>query len=164
MRAGNSWVYASLSSGLLIVTLLPGCHRGSAQGNGPPPGESGPPIASDHRATVDESVLVGDWRGESKVQATNTTAKDEVVVWHIAKGSEPKKLVIDADKIVDDMVIPMGKLDFDFDAGQQAIVCQTPRGVWKLVVKGDTMEGTLTLADQTVFRRVTLQKSASLRQ
>lgn len=158
MRAGTSRVFASLSAGLIIVTLSPGCHRDPQQGNGPVPREPGQNITTEQRTADDVSQLVGDWRGESNVQAKNSAAKDEVVIWHIAKGGEPKKLVVTADKIVDGKAISMGALEFTYDRVQNTIVCENERGIWKLTLNANKLEGTLTLPDQTVLRRVALEK------
>jgi hypothetical protein len=107
----------------------------------------------------EESLLVGDWQGESKVAASNTAARDEVVVWHIARGPEPGKLTVTADKMVDGRAIAMGALQFRYDPAQRTILCENERGVWKLTLRESTLEGTLTLPDQTVFRRVSLERA-----
>jgi hypothetical protein len=109
----------------------------------------------------DESQLFGDWKGESIVVAKSSVAKDEVVVWHIAKAKEPGKVRVTADKIVNGKPITMGTGDWDYDESKKTITWKNKAGVWKLSVDGDTMKGTLTLTDRTVFRRVSLQKSGS---
>jgi len=158
MQAGTTGFVFSLSAGLLIGALVPECN-GSQQSKKPSPGEPGQPAPNTAQAADDESLLVGDWRGESKVQAKNTAAKDEVVIWHIAKGSEPGRLIVTADKIVDGKAISMGALEFKYDREKKQIVCDNKRGIWKLTFKGNTLEGTLTLPDQTVLRRVVLEKT-----
>jgi hypothetical protein len=150
---------ASLSLGLIIVTLLPGCYRDTPEGKGPLPREPAQSLTTEPQTADDVAQLVGDWRGESKVLAKNTPAKDEVVVWHIARGAAPNKLVVTADKIVDGKAISMGALDFIYDRAQNTIVCENERGIWKLAHNANKMDGTLTLPDQTVLRRVTLEKS-----
>jgi hypothetical protein len=159
MQAGTMGFVFSLSAGLLIGALVSGCNQGSQQGKGPSPGEPGQPAPNAAQAADDESLLVGDWRGESKVQAKNTAAKDEVVVWHIAKGSEPGKLIVTADKIVNGKSISMGALEFKYDREKNQIVCENERGIWKLTLKGNRLEGALTLRDQTVLRHVALEKT-----
>jgi hypothetical protein len=109
----------------------------------------------------DESPLFGDWKGESIVVAKGSAAKDEVVVWHISKAKEPGKVRVTADKIVNGQSITMGTGDWDYDKSKKTITWKNKVGVWKLSVDGDTMKGTLTLADRTVFRRVSLQRSGS---
>jgi hypothetical protein len=124
------------------------------------PGESQPDRQSGTGGMDDESRLVGDWKGESIVVAKNTAAKDEVVVWHIARGSKPGKVFITADKIVDDKAITMGRgWEWEYDKTQKTIVSAQQGRVWRLNVKGNSMEGTLTEADQTVFRWVSLKRS-----
>jgi hypothetical protein len=107
----------------------------------------------------DESALIGDWKGESQVVAQNTAAKDEVVVWHITKGREQGTLTVRADKIVNSRTINMGTLPFKIDKVRKGIFCQYGQGVWCLAVKGKTMEGSLTRPDQTVLRRIKLERS-----
>ena len=109
----------------------------------------------------DESRLFGDWKGESIVVAKSSVAKDEVVVWHISKAKEAGKLRVTADKIVNGRSITMGTGDWDYDKTKQTITWKNKVGLWKLSVDGDTMKGTLTLTDRTVFRRVSLQRSDS---
>jgi hypothetical protein len=108
----------------------------------------------------DESRLVGDWKGESVVQAKGTAAKDETVVWHIAKAGGPGQLSVTADKIVGGRPVPMGTLGFRYDRARQAIVCEYAQGVWDLALKGDRLEGALTLPDRTVLRRVMLERAS----
>ena len=157
MHLGTS-VLVSLITGLVFSSLLSGCHRGAPQSKEPSSATPGPQVASTAQAMNDESQLVGDWRGESKVQVPNTAAKDEVVVWHIAKGNALGRLSITADKIVNGKTINMGTLEFQYDPAQKTIICENERGVWKLTSKGNTLEGTLTLPDRTVLRRVTLER------
>jgi hypothetical protein len=160
MRAETARGLVSWSAGMVIGTLLLGCGQGPPKEEGPSTGEPGQAAAPKVQAADDESLVLGDWHGESKVLAKNTPAKDEVVVWHIARGPAPGKLHITADKIVNGKAISMGAaLEFNYDPAQKTIVCEIQPGVWKLTVKGNAMEGTLTLHDQTVFRRVTLEPS-----
>jgi hypothetical protein len=106
----------------------------------------------------DESRLFGDWKGESIVVAKSSAAKDEVVVWHFSKAKEAGKVTIQADKIVNGRTITMGTGDWDYDNVKKTITWKPPVGVWNLTIDGDTMKGTLTLKDGTLFRRVRLRK------
>ena len=63
-----------------------------------------------------------------------------------------------ADKIVDGKAINMGILEFRYDEDERELTCQYAQGIWRLRVSGDSMEGTLTRADNTAFRRVTLRR------
>jgi hypothetical protein len=109
----------------------------------------------------DESQLFGDWKGASIVVANSAVARDERVVWHISKAKEPGKVRVTADKIVNGQSITMGTGDWVYDKTKKTITWKSKVGVWNLSVDGDTMKGTLTLTDRTVFRRVSLQRSDS---
>jgi hypothetical protein len=118
--------------------------------------------AADTKANAgDESQLFGDWKGDSIVVAKNSAAKDEVVVWHIAQAREHGKVRVTADKIVNGKSITMGTGDWAFDKSNQTITWEIKGGVWKLTARGNTLKGTLTLTDGTVFRRVSLERAAS---
>jgi hypothetical protein len=107
----------------------------------------------------DVANLVGDWKGQSSVQPKNTRARDETVVWHLKKGNAPGKLLIRADKVVNGKAVNMGTLEFAYDQAQKLIVCRYEHGVWSLRVNGKSIEGTLTTPDETVIRRVSLEKA-----
>jgi len=176
MVASKAAFFVTIRAGFLPCILLTGCTKLSKQpsANSESTSTSVSPAKSDNAApptvfdqnnapvaetAVDESQLVGDWKGASIVQVRDTPAKDETVVWHITKGREPGKLKIRADKIVNRKAITMGTLDFRYDKSQKAIICEYEQGTWRLAVKGDTMDGTLTLPDRAVLRRVKLQRS-----
>ena len=63
-----------------------------------------------------------------------------------------------ADKVVDGKPVNMGTREFRYDAGQHLLTCQYAQGTWRIKVEHGKMEGTLTLPDQTVFRRLILHK------
>ena len=122
-------------------------------------------LAKDGNATSriesaqDAPVLVGDWMGDSICQVKNSPCHDEKVVYHIAKGSEQNHLKVSADKIVDGKAIDMGTLDFTYDPGHGSLLSETEGRVWQFVVKGNKMDGTLTMPDRTIYRRVSLTKT-----
>lgn len=102
--------------------------------------------------------LVGDWRGTSLCQVRPSACSDERVVYHFSN-PQAGKITVSADKIVDAKVVNMGSSVWTYDESARLLSWQMPRGVWKLTVNGDSMDGTLTGADNTVFRKVHLQKS-----
>jgi hypothetical protein len=106
----------------------------------------------------DEEALVGNWSGESLCQAKNSPCQDEKVVYHISQSREPGKVKVSADKIVDGKVINMGTVDFTYDKKDGTLVNETSGRVWKFTVKGNTMQGALTLPDKTIYRRIMLKK------
>jgi hypothetical protein len=116
------------------------------------------------RSIDDGSRLVGNWTGESICIGSNPNCHDEKVVYRISKSSgEPGKVTIAADKIIDGKPELMYVLDFKYDGEKGTLVgeFQNARyhGIWEYTVKGDLMEGTLSLLpDKTVVRRVKVKK------
>lgn len=112
-----------------------------------------------------ESKLVGNWTGESICVGDNPSCHDEKVIYHISKAAsgEAGKFTIAADKIVNGKPELMGVLDFKYDEGKGTLVgeFQNARyhGVWEYTVKGNVMEGTLSLLPgKTIVRRAKLKK------
>jgi hypothetical protein len=70
----------------------------------------------------------------------------------------PDVVVIQADKIVDGKAITMGTGEWRHDQTRHTLEWRMPRQVWLLKISGDRMEGTLTLADGTVARKMTLER------
>lgn len=116
------------------------------------------------KLTVDVSKLVGNWTGESICIGNHPSCHDEKVVYRISRTSgEPDKVTIAAYKIIDGKPELMGVLDFKYDEEKGTLVgeFQNARyhGLWEYTVKGDLMEGTLSLLpDKTVVRRVKVKK------
>ena len=119
--------------------------------------------------TVKPDTIVGDWSGESKCVGTNTSCHDEVVVYHITRSKDDvKKYTIAADKIVNGKPDFMGNIECVYDAEKQTLRSEfkIPRtggtGVWLFTIKGDEMDGTLTvMPENEVGRRVKVKKNPS---
>lgn len=115
----------------------------------------------------DGSKLVGNWTGESLCVGNHPACHDEKVIYHIAKPPDATGTVtITADKIVDGKPEPMGVLDFKYDGEKGTLVGEFTNaryhGLWEYTVKGNTMEGTLTLLPaKEIVRRVKVRKDAS---
>lgn len=116
---------------------------------------------------ADNNTLFGDWSGESKCVGKNPYCHDEVVVYHISQSkTDPKKILISADKIVDGKPDWMGDFDCDYDRDKQTLRSEfkIPRtggtGVWEFKIDGDKMDGTLTtFPENEVGRKVKLTKN-----
>ena len=52
----------------------------------------------------------------------------------------------------------MGALDWNYDAEKHILKCENSGATFRLVVDGSRIEGSLTLADNTVYRRIHLKK------
>ena len=107
-----------------------------------------------------QDQVAGVWRGESICVQRGTACADERVVYDIRVRAEHTGFVtIRADKIVDGHAVTMGTSEWRCDPDTHTLVWETPRQIWLIKVDGDTINGTLTLADHTLIRRVTLKRS-----
>ena len=102
---------------------------------------------------------IGVWRGESICTSGATTCHDEKVVYYIeAISGKPDLVSIRADKIVDGKAITMGTGPWKYDREKQTLSMEMSQRLWLLTMKGKRIEGTLTLPDDVVFRRMVLTK------
>jgi len=113
------------------------------------------------------SSLTGDWIGESICAGGNPSCHDEKVVYHISVDpSDSRKVKISTEKIVNDRNEWMGDITLQYDPAKQTLTGELQnsryRGVWEFLVKGDSIEGTLSLLlpEKTIGRRIKLQRNA----
>jgi hypothetical protein len=104
------------------------------------------------------SDLVGDWTGTSLCQVKPSPCHDENVVFRFSKPHE-NKITVQADKIIDGKPVTMGAGEWTYDKSTGTLTWQIPRGDWKLIVNDATMDGTLIVPDNVVFRKIHLKKS-----
>jgi hypothetical protein len=115
----------------------------------------------------DLSKLIGDWSGESICVGNNPSCHDEKVIYHISRSSAGAgRVTLAADKIVDGKPEPMGELEFTYDSRHETLTgeFQNARyhGLWEYAVKGNIMEGTLSLLpDKTIVRRIKVIRNGS---
>ena len=111
----------------------------------------------------DESVLVGDWRGDSICQVHPSACHDEDSLYHFSKvAGKPGAYSLKADKIVNGQAETMGTLDCSYDAKAQALECTIPeRAILRFTWEGTEMHGTMTLTDKTLWRKLSLKKVGS---
>jgi hypothetical protein len=108
---------------------------------------------------ADGAGIAGTWRGESLCATNASACHNEKVVYYIKDVPDrPDVVVIQADKIVDGKAITMGMGEWQHDRAQHTLEWRSPRQVWFLKVTGNRIEGTLTLEDKIVFRKMTLAK------
>lgn len=111
--------------------------------------------------------IVGAWQGTSVCTRIpeNTACHDETVVYDFRpSASKPGVVTLDAGKIVNGVVQPMGELDFTFDAMHQrwsAEFRSTRTHIrWSFMVGDDTMTGTcVLLPSETVVRNVSVKRA-----
>jgi hypothetical protein len=112
----------------------------------------------------DLSHFLGTWHGTSTCvnRQVAPACKDETVVYEVRRSDKPEAAVLAADKIVDGKRVPMGMLEFVYNAkdGCWRAELTTPRvqGVWCLEVDGTHMTGGLrVLPENAEVRRVELK-------
>ncbi|HKD09395.1 MAG TPA: hypothetical protein VKB79_26050 [Bryobacteraceae bacterium] len=111
------------------------------------------------KSDSDIETVVGTWRGRSICQTDAPACHNEDVIYLIREmAGRTDAVFIQADKIVDGKRITMGSGPWQFDRTQHTLEFRMPRQVWLLKVSGSHIDGTLKLADQTIFRRMTLER------
>ena len=104
------------------------------------------------------SSIAGTWEGSSLCTVRNSPCHDEHVIYHIKQDtSDPTKFAIDADKIVNGQEDFMGTLQCTFAAGKGELYCDTA-GDWRFTIQQNSMTGTLTLKNGTLYRNVSLKR------
>jgi hypothetical protein len=112
--------------------------------------------------SAEEDSATGTWRGESICTTEAAACHNETVVYYINDvPNDPNLVTIRADKIVDGQAITMGSGPWKYDRVHHTLEWRSGERVWLLTIKGRRIEGILTLADKTVFRKVTLKKDES---
>jgi hypothetical protein len=107
----------------------------------------------------EERKLPGTWRGDSLCVEKGTACHDEIAVYRIAAvSSKPDYLLVTGCKVVDGKEIVMGTGEGRYDSAKRTLTVDLPCGVITLKVDGDKLEGTFTLSDRTILRRITLKK------
>lgn len=109
-------------------------------------------------ATMLTIGLAGNWTGKSICTITNSLCHDNHVIYRVTKPDSDGKLKIQMDKVVGGKPKLMGTLNCMFDKEVATITCPVNDDIWKFVVAGNKMEGTLTLADGRLYRRISVTK------
>jgi hypothetical protein len=108
----------------------------------------------------EERKLAGTWRGNSLCVEKGTACHDEVAVYRIATiPGKPGYLLVSGGKVVDGKEIVMGSGEWRYDSARRTLSVELPRGVITLKADGDKLEGTFTLPDKTILRRIKLKKA-----
>jgi hypothetical protein len=106
-----------------------------------------------------QSQIAGTWRGNSECALKNSACHDETNVYRFSGlPARPNWFSGEGSKVVDGKEISMGTLDWHYNANSRTLESDNPNAVFRLVVAGDKMEGTLILHDGTVYRRIHLTK------
>jgi hypothetical protein len=131
--------------GLLCIALVAalGCPRSKDTNLGSSQTDAEP------KDTDNLREFLGTWHGTSTCVNLQVTpaCKDEVVVYEVRRSEKPGAAILSADKVVNGQRLPMGDLEFVYDAKEACWRSElnTPRvhAVWSLKVVGRTMTGHL---------------------
>lgn len=108
-----------------------------------------------------DSTVLGDWRGESVCVVRDSACHDEDSLYHVASLPEkPSWFAMKLDKIIDGKPVTMGTTECSYAPATQSLTCEFPRGIMRFTVIGDKMEGTMTLANGTLWRKLALKRHA----
>jgi hypothetical protein len=108
--------------------------------------------------TTADDALVGDWRGDSICVVRPSACVDEKALYHVKKLGQPDHYSMQADKIVNGEPVNMGTTDCVFASEKKRLTCELPKGVIHLALRGTQLEGTMNLADGTLWRNISLSK------
>lgn len=106
-----------------------------------------------------QSQITGTWRGNSECVLKNSPCRDEINVYRFSEvAGRPGWFSGIGTKLVDGKEISMGTLEWNYDAEKHMLRSENSGATFRLVVDGSRIEGSLTLADNTVYRRIHLKK------
>lgn len=106
-----------------------------------------------------EPHIAGVWRGNSVCTVPDSPCHDEENIYNVLEIVEkPASFLIVVSKVVDGKEIAMGSGEWKYDAEKHTLQSESALGTFLLTVNGNTMEGTLTRRDKTVYRRIHLTK------
>jgi hypothetical protein len=131
---------------IMALTILVAARGGARQRKAAPP---------------DDSVVVGDWRGDSICVVRKSACHDEDSLYHVTRLVEkPGWFSMKLDKIVDGKPVTMGTVECSYDSAKQTLSCEFARGAFRFTIQGNKMEGSMTLTDGSLWRKISLKKSA----
>jgi len=102
---------------------------------------------------------VGVWRGSSLCLMRPSPCHDEIVVYRITRVNASDKLSVDARKIVKGHEEEMGVLGCRLASSGARFTCTMPNGVWRFMIRGDSLVGELRLPDKTKYRDIKTARS-----
>jgi hypothetical protein len=108
--------------------------------------------------TAKTTSPTGNWYGDSVCQIKDSPCKTEKVIYRIIQMDESGKFAMQADKIIDEKPEYMGTIEFQFDQSNKTLNGKYRDSLWKFTITGQEMEGTLILADGTLYRRIKVTK------
>jgi hypothetical protein len=96
---------------------------------------------------------LGRWVGESHCVGAHPACHDEHVIYQVDSAG-PHRFTLDGSRFAGRDTVDMGALSCEGTGSEPTVVCHIPTGAWHFSVVQGHLEGTLTLNDSTVMRRV----------
>lgn len=105
--------------------------------------------------------IAGIWRGNSVCAVANSPCRNEVNVYRFSEmPGKPNRLSCTASKIVDGKEIVMGSGEWTYDPSKRLLQTVAANPTIQLTLDHDSLDGALTLPDNTIYRRIHLKKSS----
>lgn len=101
---------------------------------------------------------IGRWVGESKCIGSQPACHDEHVIYQIGSAG-PHHFTFKGSRTAGADTVDMGDLSCDNTAGDPALVCRIPLGVWRFFVVKGRLEGVLRESGGKVTRRATADRA-----
>lgn len=96
---------------------------------------------------------LGRWVGESHCVGAHPACHDEHVIYQVDSAG-PHRFTLDGSRFAGRDTVDMGALSCEGTGSAPVIMCHIPSGAWQFAVVQGHLEGSLTLNDNTVMRRV----------
>jgi hypothetical protein len=101
---------------------------------------------------------LGRWVGESHCVGAHPACHDEHVIYQLDSAG-PHRFTLDGSRFAGRDTVDMGALSCEGTGSEPIVVCHIPTGAWHFSVVQGHLEGTLTLNDSTVMRRVVAHRA-----
>jgi len=106
-----------------------------------------------------EPKIAGVWRGNSVCQVKDSPCRNETNVYRItAIAGKASAYSVEGFRVVDGKEIGMGSSEWHYDPAKHEFDSSMPAATLRFTVDGDKMDGTLTLLQGTVYRKIHLVK------
>lgn len=104
--------------------------------------------------------IAGTWRGNSVCTVAKSACRDEANVYRFsAIAARPNHFLCTGGKISDGKEIVMGSGEWTYDDSKHMLQTVTSNPGIRLILDRENLDGALSLADGTVYRRIHLKKS-----
>ncbi len=143
-------MYIAVVRKLILVVLFPPlaaffCFAQSASGK--------------NATQSSQTQIAGVWRGNSTCMVKDSPCHDELNVYHFSEATGKAGFFsVTASRVVNGQEIVMGTIEFKYDANKHTLQGENAAGTFLFTIDGAKMEGSLTLRDKTLYRRIHLTR------